>query len=171
MKRLAGLLMGLVMTVVLIAPQNAQAASTVQMKYRSGTTKIFQNKKNYIYVNGKKINTSRVPVFMKDGAYVGASTKIFKNSSLKVKKTNSGNKVTLKYRGNTLTMTENKKTAVWNGKKTTLGAAPFKATYTNSGLYRWIVPIKSVCMRLGIDYKLSGGKIYISGKANSNILV
>ena len=169
MKRLTGVLLALMLTVSMIVPHNVQAASAVKMQLRNGTMKTYNNKKSYVYINGKKINCSKVPIFMKEGAYMGAATKVFKNSSLKVTKKNSGNKLTLSYRGNTLTMTENSRKAVCNGEAVTLAAAPIKATYKISGLYRWIVPIKSVCWRLGIEYKLSNGKIYLTGKANAAV--
>ena len=49
-----------------------------------------------------------------------------------------------------------------------MGASVVHGTYTATGKRRWIVPLNSVCTRLGINYKLSNGKIYISGRTQSS---
>ena len=49
-----------------------------------------------------------------------------------------------------------------------MGAPVVHGTYTATGKRRWIVPLNSVCTRLGINYKLSNGKIYISGTTQSS---
>ena len=51
--------------------------------------------------------------------------------------------------------------------KNKMGAAAMYVQYTSSGKKRWVVPIKSVCSRLGISYKLTGGVIKLGGVTNS----
>ena len=145
------------------------------------TTKVIHNEKTKTYkkciksvtINGKKASLSKVPVFLKDGAYMGPLDEIFINrtdtasTSRKNKKT-----VTLTYRDKSLVLKENSKTATLktktNGKTTSksykLGSAPIYAKYASSKVFRWIVPINSVCTRLGITYSGKSGVIKITEK-------
>ena len=93
---------------------------------------------------------------------------ILKNSKLKVKATAKGDKLTLTYGPNTVVVQADSRTAVTNGQKSIMGAPVIHGTYTATGKRRWIVPLNSVCTRLGINYKLSNGKIYISGTTKSS---
>ncbi len=168
-KKLTGLALAMILCMSFLAPMKADAASTVRVKsVYGGTTATYKNKKTYCYVNKKKISLSKTPIFMSDGTYVGPISSILKNSSLKVKASYKGKTVTLKYGPNTVKLTSGSKTVVTNGVKSTMGAPAFDGIYTSNGLKRWIVPLKSVCIRLGISYKLSGGVIYISGAANTS---
>ena len=151
-------------------PQTVDAATTVNITYK-GTTTTYGKVKNKVYVNGKKISLSSRPVYMKEDSYVGPAKAIFKSSSLAVTYKTSGNGkyLTLTYNGHVLKMTNGKKKALLDGKKTKFGTAPYVATYTATGKERWIVPIKSVCNRLGITYKLtSSGKIKLTGDPNGS---
>lgn len=69
---------------------------------------------------------------------------------------------------NTVVLKADSRKAVTNGVKSQMGALVVHGTYTATGRRRWIVPLKSVCTRLGINYKLSGGKIRISGTTKSS---
>lgn len=173
MKRIMGVFLALMLAVSVCVPQSGNAASTsstVKVKYK-GTTKTYQKKKTFIYVNGKKVSLSQTPVFMKSGTYVGSLTHIFVNSSLKVSSKKSGNKITLQYKSNKLTLTDGSRTVTWNGKKqkNVLGTSPMKdAKYSGSNTSRWIVPLKSVCLRLKIAYKVEAGNIYIGTVPKKN---
>ncbi len=166
MKRLISTLAVFLLIFSLFVPQSVQASSKVKVHYK-GTSEKYSGKKTYIYINGKKKNLSSTPVFMKSGAYVGPLSKIFKKSSLKVKYKTSGNKVTLTYNNKKLVLTNGSINVKLNGKKEydALGAIPMQnARYSGTKTKRWIVPLKSVCRRLGINYRLDQytGKIYIS---------
>ena len=71
-------------------------------------------------------------------------------------------------KGVTSSYTGRKSYCYVNGQKSTMGAPVVHGTYTATGKRRWIVPLNSVCTRLGINYKLSNGKIYISGTTQSS---
>ena len=147
---------------------SAQAASTV---------KITRNKKNYTYskrkdtikIKGKNVSLAKTPIFLKEGAYVGPVKEIFisklgvKSSSLSNQKT-----LTLSYRKNTLKIKENSKTATLNGKTCSLAAKPIHATYASSKKTGWIVPIYSICARLGMNYKIVNNVINITEKAQTS---
>lgn len=85
-----------------------------------------------------------------------------------MKATAKGDKLTLTYGPNTVIVRADSRIAVTNGQKSTMGAPVVHGTYTATGKRRWIVPLNSVCTRLGINYKLSNGKIYISGTTQSS---
>jgi len=166
MKRLISTLAVFLLIFSLFVPQSVQASSKVKVHYK-GTSTTYSRKKTYVYINGKKKKLSSTPVFLKSGAFVGPLDKIFKNSSLKVKCKFSGNKVTLTYKKKKLVLTNGSIDVKLNGKKEydALGAIPMQnARYSGTKTKRWIVPIKSVCRRLGINYLLDEdtGKIYIS---------
>lgn len=169
MKRLTGLLMILTLCFGLMIPaNNVSAASKVKITYK-GTTKSYGGKKTSLYVNNKKVSISKVPVFKKSGAYVGPVNDIFKATSLKVSLSYNSKTLTMKYRDNTVTLKNGSRTATVNGKvdKEQMGAAAMYVKYKSTGKSRWVVPLKSVCKRLGISYKLSGGVIRLGGVTNS----
>ena len=167
-KRVSCLLMVLLLFGGICVPQVPVEAASVQVIY-GGRTKTYSKMKTMIQVNGKKIGLTKQPIFLKDGSYMGPAATIFKNSSLKVGYQGSSDHKTLvlTYNNHVLKMTSGKTTALLDGKKTSFGTAPIYAKYKSSNLKRWIVPLKSVCSRLGIDYSLgSDGLIRISGSAN-----
>ncbi len=157
--------------VAICIPQTpVQAASYVKVKY-AGVTKKYKNKKTKIYVNGKKISLSKLPIFMKNGSYMGPASKIFKSSSLNVgyKSSSDHKTLTLTYNNHVLKMKSGSKVATLDGKKTEFGTAPFYAKYSVGGYKRWIIPLKSVCTRLGITYRLgSDGVIRLTGSSSSS---
>lgn len=163
MKRLISMLAVLLMIFSLCVPQGVQASTAVEVRYK-GVTRTYSRKKTYLYINGKKKNISTTPIFMKSGAYVGPLAKIFLNSSLKVKYKKSANRVTLTYNNNKLTLIDGSTDIILNGKKekNALGAEAMKAVrYSGASGSRWVVPLKSVCLRLGISYQLRDGVIYL----------
>lgn len=169
MKRLTSLLMILTLCFGLMIPaNNVSAASTVKITYK-GTVRTYSGRKNSVYVNNKKKGFSKVPIFKKSGTYVGPVDQIFKNTSLKVSVSYDSNTLTMKYQNNTIQMKNGSRKVIVNGvtDKDKMGAAAMYVTYTSSGKKRWVVPLKSVCSRLGISYKLTGGVIKLGGVTNS----
>lgn len=163
MRRMISTLAVFLLVFSLCLPLSVQASSKVKVRYK-GVTKSYSKKKTYIFINGEKKDLSTTPVFLKSGAYMGPVDKIFKSSPLKVKIKQSGKKIALTYKNRKLTIKDNSKSAILNGvlEKNALGATPMKgAVYTNTKGSRWVVPLKSVCTRLGISYKISDGIIYL----------
>ena len=167
-KRIVSIFAVLLLCVCLITPISTDAAARVRVRTVKGVTSSYSGRMNYCYVNGKKIKLTKNPIFKKSGSYMGPVAAIFKNSGLKVKVTTKGNKMTLSYGPNTVVLKADSRKAVTNGVKSQMGAPVVHGTYTATGRRRWIVPLKSVCTRLGINYKLSGGKIRISGTTKSS---
>lgn len=167
-KRVVGILAALLLCVCLVMPISTNAAAKVRVRTVKGVTGSYSGRLNSCYVNGQKIGLTKVPIFKKSGTYMGPAAAIFKHSKLKVDMTAKNGTLTLKYGPNTVVMKADSRTATTNGVKSTMGAPVMNATYTATGARRWIVPLKSVCTRLGINYKLSGGKIYISGTTKSS---
>ena len=167
-KRILSIFAVLLLCVCLITPISTDAAAKVRVRTVKGVTSSYSGRMSYCYVNGKKIGLTKNPIFKKSGSYMGPVAAIFKNSGLKVKVTTKGNKMTLSYGPNTVVLKADSRKAVTNGVKSQMGAPVIHGTYTATGRRRWIVPLKSVCTRLGINYKLSGGKIRISGTTKSS---
>ena len=168
-KRVVGVLAALLLCVCLITPLSTNAAAKVRVRTVRGVTGSYSGRMNSCYVNGKKIGLTKIPIFKKSGAYMGSASAIFKHSNLKVKMTVKNGVLTLKYGPNTVVMKADSRTAITNGVRSEMGAPVINGTYTATGKRLWIVPLKSVCTRLGINYKLSGGKIYISGNTQSSV--
>lgn len=166
MKRWLGLLMVMIMCFSLIAPAaQVDASSRVTVIYK-GKTKSFSNKKTYAYVNNSKVKAVKQPIFMKSGCYMGPVNKLFKKSSLKVTVKSSGDTLTMQYRSNVIVMKNGSRTATVNGQTSQMGAPAMLVTYP-SGKTKWVVPLKSICSRLGITYKLKNGVIKMKGAVNS----
>lgn len=166
-KRVAGVLVALLLCVCLLTPVSTDAAAKVRVRTVKGVTSSYSGRKTSCYVNGKKIGLTKTPIFKKSGAYMGPVSAILKNSSLKVKVKSTKKTLTLTYGPNTVVLKADSRKAVTNGVSSKMGAAAIHGTYTATGKKRWIVPLNSVCTRLGISYKLSGGKIRISGTTQS----
>ncbi len=148
-----------------------EAASNVQVKY-AGVTKTYKNKKTEVNVNGKKIGLSKLPIFMKDGSYMGPASIILKSGPIKVGYKSSSNhkKLVLTYKNHVLEMKSGSKNALLDGRPTEFGTAPIYGKYKVGGYSRWMVPLKSICTRLGINYRLgSDGLIRLTGNVNSTV--
>ena len=167
-KRVVGVLAALLLCICMIMPVNTDASAQVRVRTVKGVTSSYTGRMSYCYVNGQKRKLTKYPIFKKSGAYMGPVGAILKNSKLKVKATAKGDKLTLTYGPNTVIVRADSRIAVTNGQKSTMGAPVVHGTYTATGKRRWIVPLNSVCTRLGINYKLSNGKIYISGTTQSS---
>ena len=157
-KRVVGVLAALLLCICMIMPVNTDAPAQVRVRTVKGVTSSYTGRKSYCYVNGQKRKLTKYPIFKKSGAYMGPVGAILKNSKLKVKATAKGDKLTLTYGPNTVIVRADSRIAVTNGQKSTMGAPVVHGTYTATGKRRWIVPLNSVCTRLGINYKLSNGK-------------
>ena len=147
---------------MLITSVSVNAATTVQIS-RNGKKTKYSGVKKSVKVNNKTVSLSSVPIFVKDGANVGPVNEIFANSSLKVRTSSLSNQktITLTYGEKVLVLKEGSKKATINKKATTVASAPIHATYTSSKKARWIVPIYSVCDRLGLNYSTSGGTVSV----------
>lgn len=162
--RLGKFLISCMMILTMIVP-----AAMVSVPVSAGSVKVIYGKKththsktkSYLYINGKKKNVAHTPIFSKSGAYVGPAGAIFKDT-LKLNYKAKGNKLTIKYKSNKLEMTSGSWYAKLNGKKTKLGAQTWVMTYKANKKKRWVIPLNSVCKRLGLNYKLSNGVIYIN---------
>ena len=166
-KRVIGALMALILCFGLAAPLSTNAAAKVRVRTVKGVTKSYSGRMSSCYINNQKIGLTKTPIFKKSGTYMGPVSAL-KNSKLKVKTTTKGEILTLSYGPNTVVLRADSRTAVTNGQASSMGAAVIHGTYTATGKKRWIVPLKSVCTRLGISYKLSGGKIRITGTTQSS---
>ena len=179
MKKLLSCLLSLTMIIcmlitVLPATKVNAATTTVRVKdLKTNTTGNYTKlAQDYLYVNGTKINMVNIPIFMRGGAYMGSLAKIFKNSSLNVKVVDSNDNGVgvekLTYGNKVLIIREGTRVATLNGKSVTLSAVPFRAYYTANKVTRWVVPIWSICNKLGINYtRTTSGIIKIGTTSTS----
>jgi hypothetical protein len=170
MKRSWKVLVMLLVLVSLLIPVNSNAAK-IKIKYK-GINKYYARKTKIVYINGKKKNLKTTPVFMKAGTYMGPLNKLFRDSSLKVGCKEDGEKIILTYKDKTLILKNGTRTAILNGvtEKKALGAITMKGVvYPGSKTKRWVVPIKSVCKRLGISYSLKNGAVYLGGSTETTV--
>lgn len=168
MKRSWKVLLLLLVLISLFIPVNTHAAK-IKIKY-NGTKKTYARKTSTVYINGKKKNLKTTPIFMKSGTYMGPLNSLFRDSTLKVGCKENGEKITLTYNGKTLVLKNGTRTAKLNGvtEKKALGAIAMKGVvYQGTKTKRWVVPLKSVCKRLGISYSLKNGAVYL-GTSTAN---
>lgn len=145
-------------------------AETLKVRY-GGSNHTYYKTINTVYVNGKEYNISGKPIFLKSGCYVGPASIIFKTGlklSYKSKTSCSPKKLTIKNGSKSLVMKNGKKKATLNGKKTNLAVASWRVKYLANKKVYWVVPLKSVCKRLGLHYKLENGVIYIDTEAEED---
>ena len=150
---------------MLLVPSTVKA-QTVKVRY-GGADHTYYKTIETVYVDGKEISLAGKPIYLKSGCYVGPANIIFKTGlklSYKSSKSGSTRKLTLKHEGKKLVMKNGKKKASLNGKTTSLGVAPWRVRYKATNKVYWVVPLKSVCKRLGLHYKLEDGAIYIDTK-------
>lgn len=168
MKRVISALLVLLLIFSFCIPQSVHASRKVTIRYKGGI-QTYSKRMDYIFINGVKTDLRATPVFMKAGTNVGPLARIFVNSSLHVQYRLNGNKITLFYNNNSLTIKDGSQAIISNGKKVfnALAVAPMKtALYEEAKFPRWVVPIKSVCNRLGLNYDVSSdGYIHISEPA------
>lgn len=165
-RKMVGMLLIVLLIGGLCIPQvEADAASTVKIVYKNKTLK-YQRKRTSIYINGKKKSIKTVPTFMKEGCYVGPASTIFKSSGLGVTYTdNAHKKLTLKYNDHELVMINGNVRAYLDGKEQVWDTAPIYAKYKSSGKKRWIVPLKDVCLALGLNYRVTDWTVRITTPA------
>lgn len=170
MKKLMSLLLVMLLCFSITAPSvQVDAASTVRVEYK-GRIKNFKNKKTYAYVNNQKIKLAKQPIFLKSGCYSGPVNKLLKNSSLKVSVVNSSSTtLTLQYGSKVMVLKSGSRYATVNGVRSRMGGPAMYAKYMATGKRKWIVPLNSVCSRLGISYRLKGGVVHIGGTTNKPV--
>ncbi|MDO4977782.1 MAG: N-acetylmuramoyl-L-alanine amidase [Eubacteriales bacterium] len=175
-KKIVSMMLMVLLLGALMVPELAVDASeltnptptTIKMVLRQ-KTKVYKKRKNQVSVNDSVMDITKKPIFLKSGSYMGPAKQIFCSSSLKIKYKSSSNHKTLvlTYNDHVLRMTNGSKKAVLDGKKTTFGTCPFYIKNKETGKSYWYVPIKSVCTRLGLVYKLGkDGLIRINGIPN-----
>lgn len=165
MRKWIVLFLALALCMGMTAPAvQTEAASKIKVTCK-GKAKYYKNVKKYAYVNNKKITFGKMPIFMKSNTYVGPVNKLLKNSSLKVSVESTSSTLTLTYGSNIMAMKNGSRYATVNGERVRMSTQAMYATYP-SGKKKWVVPLKSVCSRLGISYKLSGGIIRLGGTTN-----
>lgn len=149
-----------------VKPVMKTEAATVKVVL-NGKTKKYSKKKNYSYVNGKKISISKQPTFMRETCYMGPVGALLSSSSLKVTvKASSASALTLSYNDNVLKMTNGSRQAYINGQAFLLDTAPLYIKYKSSGYKRWVVPLQNVCQKLGINYVVKSQVVYMSAPTN-----
>ena len=168
-RRIASILLILVMTIVLAVPATVSAA-TVSVLFK-GRNDTYYKRKDVVYVGDEEISVADTPIFLKSGTYVGPAIEILKNSTLGVKVTvKDKKKLILNYDGIKMVMTNGSCYAKVNGKKLKMGGPCMKVKYKSSGKARWLVPLLSTCKRLGLEYKLTDGVININEKLDTSAL-
>lgn len=170
MKRVISTFAVLLLIFSLCIPQTVHASHRVNVRYK-GVTQTYSKRLNYIFINGVKTDLRQTPVFMKSGTFEGPLARIFVNSPLHLAYKRAGNKITLYYGKNSLTIKDGSTAIIHNNKKifNALAVAPMMtALYEDAKFPRWVVPLKSVCSRLGLNYEVkANGNIYISEPAGA----
>lgn len=168
MKRVIGTLMVFLLVFSLCVPQGVQASRRVNIRYR-GVTQTYSQALDYVFINGVKTDLRATPIFMRSGTYVGPLARIFVNSPLHLPYKRSGNKITLYYGKNSLTIKDGSTNLITNGKRkiNVLAVPPMMtALYEKAKFPRWVVPLKSICSRLGLNYQVKpDGSLHISEPA------
>ena len=146
-------------------PAGAKAQS-LKVKY-NGSKHTYYKTIETVVVNGKEYNLSKTPIYLKSGCYVGPAKVIFKTGLKLAYRSTSGSpkKLVIKNGAKRLVMTNGKKKASVSGASTKLAAAVWRVKYLSLNKTYWVVPLKSICKRLGLQYKLEQGVIYINKKA------
>ncbi len=155
------LLLILVIAATSMPPVKTEAAS-VNVIYK-GERDTYYKRKNYIYINGKKMNLKQTPIFLKYGTYMGPLNEIYKKGlGAKFKFLDKKHqKLQMTYGKKTLVFTNQSRYVSVNGKSSRMGGKAIKVKFTESGKVRWMVPLLSVSDRLKVDYNLSDGVINI----------
>ena len=165
MKRVIGTLMVFLLVFSICVPQGVQASRRVNIRYR-GVTQTYSQALDYVFINGVKTDLRATPIFMRSGTYVGPLARIFVNSPLHLPYKRSGNKITLYYGKNSLTIKDGSTNLITNGKRkiNVLAVPPMMtALYEKAKFPRWVVPLKSICSRLGLNYQVKpDGSLHIS---------
>lgn len=165
MKRVIGTLMVFLLVFSICVPQGVQASRRVNIRYR-GVTQTYSQTLDYVFINGVKTDLRATPIFMRSGTYVGPLARIFVNSPLHLPYKRSGNKITLYYGKNSLTIKDGSTNLITNGKRkiNVLAVPPMMtALYEKAKFPRWVVPLKSICSRLGLNYQVKpDGSLHIS---------
>lgn len=170
MKKYLKLFMIALLCVAVALPTSTLPASASSSRVRvtyKGKTKNYRKRKNYVYVQGSKKKISSTPIFIKSGAYEGPASKIFKSLGVSLKSTSGHKKLVMTYGDNQLILKNGSRRATINGRSTAVGAAAFFAYYKHSKKRAWVVPLKSVCLRLGLSYEVRNGKVMVSKPATT----
>ena len=179
-KRAIGLLIALALMLISFAePLGVQAGSTeaktlskssssasVKVTFKN-KTRTYYNAMNKVEVAGKSVSLAKYPVFKKSGTFMGPAEIIFGKSKLGTVYDANNSRVAIRLKNNLIIMKNGKKTAYLNGSKVYVGTPAMLINYKKSGKTMWVVPLKSVCRVLGLNYSLTDGKIKISKKAKA----
>ncbi len=155
-KYVRGMAVGLMIS-LMIGAIPAQLAEAATLQLYNHTTKATMKYKDasirYIY-NGTEIALQDIPGILTDnGVAIAPYYELFvKGLGLKCTKNSKNNTLTFEQGGTTLVLTLGSKTALVNGKKQTMNAAPVSITYKNSQTSRILVPTRFVAETFGYDY-------------------
>ena len=129
----------------------SKQTARVKVIYK-GRTKTYYHAKKKIYLNGEKMILSKYPIFKKSGTYMGPAEIIFGKGDLGTLYVSNSKMVAIRMNDTVIVMKNGKKKALVNGKKCSLGAPAMLVNYKKSNKTMWVVPLKSVCRILGLEY-------------------
>ncbi|MDE7298516.1 MAG: copper amine oxidase N-terminal domain-containing protein, partial [Lachnospiraceae bacterium] len=154
-RRVWGFLLCILLFVSLLPVPDASAASlrlyypdTNKTEIYKGTLVTYNYNDTILSLNGLK------GILTDNGVALGPHYELFAEQ-LGISCTEDSAKNTLTFRrgSNTLVLTTNSKTAVLNGKKVTMNAAPVRVRFSDLNITRIMVPTRFVAESLGYDYK------------------
>ena len=144
----------------------SSSSASVKVTFKN-KTRTYYNALNKVYLNGKAVSLASYPIFKKSGTFMGPAEIIFGKSKLGTAYDANSSRVAIRSKTSLIVMRNGKKTAYLNGKKVYVGTPAMLVNYKKSGKTMWVVPLKSVCRVLGLNYSLTDGKIKISKKAKA----
>lgn len=132
----------------------AMKRQTLLLSYNGGKQIEYSSTQGNVILNGKKINLGSIPVIIINDTAMLQAKKVFENSSIAADyQYDKKNKtLTLSRNGKVLVMTVGSKTALLNGKKTTMNAAPLYVKNMGTGIACLMVPGEFTATSLGCGY-------------------
>lgn len=133
--------------------------------YYEGKTVSYTDKQLKVTVQGENVDIRKFPGILADGTAMVPYIHVFNKKVNVTSKYNSKNKsITFKANKNTVVVTIGSKTAVINGKKVSMKAAPKVVLFRNTKISKIMVPSRAIADGLGLDYNYSNGTVSISKK-------
>lgn len=160
--------MAMLVVICLILPVSQVQAASLKL-INNGKSITYTGKQLKAVCNDKAVNISKTPGIIENGSALMPYVEVF-NKGLGVSTSYNSKKktITMKYNSNTLVMTLNQKTALLNGKKTTMSLAPRIITYKNSNTKKVAVPSRFTAESLGFSYNYTSGNSTVSIKKKSS---
>lgn len=133
--------------------------------YYDGKAVNYTDKQLKVAVQGSNVDVQKFPGILMDGTAMVPSAYVFNKKVGVTSKYNAKNKsITFQANKNTVVVTLGSKTAVINGKKTAMKAAPKVVLFRNSKISKIMVPSRAIADGLGLDYNYSNATVSISKK-------